>query len=554
MRNLFSIFFLCYSSAAVAQFEVESISPNAQTTIEVNIGQILINFNEDLAVQDLAPPDFHVFGRWSGPMMGNIQINGDQIVFDLGQNFFHGEWVTVSLSKNLESMSGSTLEHGYQWNFWTKVNPSAFVVSNPQVIELREDGEGQIQSYGAYAGDLNNDETSDLVVVNEISNDVRILTNDPISGYSEFEIMNLQNANKPSTNEGADFNMDGEIDLAIGNTQNSTVNVLFGNGENFSEQLTLEAQSGIRGLAILDFNGDGWMDIATANRAASSLSFFQNDQMGGFDNAFHLDIETCIGETALMAGDFDQDGIFDLALGCFGSSNIFILKGVGNGSFEVLDEKNANANPWMIGIGDIDNDGFLDVVSANSGTNNVSVYTGDGNGQVSSPSYFAAGGFPLAIDLGDLDGDGDLDIACSNYFSDDFTIMENQNAQFDNSYTLPALAAGSCAIFHDHNNDGLMDLTCVDEIADVLFIYTNQSANGLEENVSPSFTIYPNPTRGEFSILSANQNEQFYLYDERGRKIQTLSQNEINLIEWLSSGSYLVRSDLGRTSILQIVK
>jgi len=528
---------------------VDLVSPSSQSISNNPDTQIEIVFNS--AIDDTSI-ELYVFGRWSGPMTGIVELvnNNQTLIFSPDDHFFYGEWITVTLSKQIQSESGDFLENGYQWGFWTKTNLGNFVQENPTVIELREDGEGQIQSYGAYAGDINNDGTTDLVVVNEISNDVRILENDISLGYTDFEILALDNANKPSTNEGADFNNDGFIDLAIGSTQNNIVNVLYGNDQGFGSQSNLVSGNGIRGLTVLDFNGDGWMDIVTANRAASNIALFENQGNGEFNPAVLQEVPNCNGETAISAADFNNDGMLDLAIGCFSSGNVVIMINEGSGNFILMDEENANSNPWMVGIGDVNNDGNVDLVSANSGTNNVSVYFGNGDGSIEPPLYFSAGGFPLAIDLGDLDGDQDLDLACSNFFSDDFTILENVNSgNFDSSYTLEAQLAGSCAVFHDHNNDGIMDLTCIDEIADVLFIYTNFEPNttSLFEIAEDEFSIYPNPSPGDVRIDFDDSTKEFFLHDEQGKFIQMIQVNKSLDLSNLSSGTYFIVSPSGES-------
>ena len=102
---------------------------------------------------------------------------------------------------------------------------------------------------------------------------------------------------------------------------------------------------------------------------------------------------------------------------------------------------------------------------------------GSGSGGLTSPvSYSLAEddeGFPLAVDLGDLDGDGDLDIVTSDFRTKLFLIHENQG---DGSFLrLPnqlfALGAASCAILHDRDNDGDLDITGIDEVLDELLLY-----------------------------------------------------------------------------------
>jgi len=74
------------------------------------------------------------------------------------------------------------------------------------------------------------------------------------------------------------------------------------------------------------------------------------------------------------------------------------------------------------------------------------------------------GQFPISVDLGDVDGDLDLDIsqvispaAILHYRNDGTGIFINRD-------DLPSNLAGSCAVFHDRDNDGDMDMTGIDEL------------------------------------------------------------------------------------------
>jgi hypothetical protein len=100
---------------------------------------------------------------------------------------------------------------------------------------------------------------------------------------------------------------------------------------------------------------------------------------------------------------------------------------------------------------------------------------GSGSGGLGNPASYNLAendeGFPFTVDLGDLDGD--LDIVTSNFRTKLFLIHENQG---DGSFLrLPnqlfALEAASCAILHDWDNDGDLDITGIDEVLDQLLLY-----------------------------------------------------------------------------------
>ena len=85
----------------------------------------------------------------------------------------------------------------------------------------------------------------------------------------------------------------------------------------------------------------------------------------------------------------------------------------------------------------------------------------------------------MAVDIGDVDGDGDLDAITSNISGKNLTLYENLgDGSFGNPRTLAASGAGSCAIIHDRDNDGDLDITGVDEIDDLIFLFENRPTGG----------------------------------------------------------------------------
>lgn len=473
-----------------------SAPPNTMLTI------LFDRVMDSLSVNDST---FQVFGRWSGVMTGSFSWEDgySRLIFTPDADFFSGEWVTVSLSREIRDSDQHTLSHGFTFNFWIATHSSSLELNQVDVISVRQPGEGHIQTYGAYAGDLNRDGYTDYTVPNEISNDVRVFLNDQQGGYQNFEIFPLPSANRPSTNEGADFNGDGFIDIAVGNTQNNQVQVLLGDGNGqFLSINSFPAGNGVRGLSVADFDDDGDMDIITANRVSSNLSILLNDGNGLFSAPIYVE-GGGDGETACAVADADGDGILDVFVGSYQSDDIQLLIGDGNGGLVLSSSVNlpAGSRPWMITVGDVNHDGFVDVVSANSGTATASVILGDGNGNLQlSQTYSTGASFPLAIDLGDIDGDGDLDMVVSNFGtttpgSGKWRLWENDgNGHFIHPADYPAPIAASCAVLHDRDNDGDLDMTGIDEMDDKLILFATD-LSAVNNEISPglaSFHLYPN--------------------------------------------------------------
>ncbi|MEM7085719.1 MAG: FG-GAP-like repeat-containing protein [Bacteroidota bacterium] len=505
--------------------EVVGMSPAAQSLTALPTDAITLTFDQSLEEATVTADSFMVFGRWSGPMPGTFSFNGSatEVTFTPARAFFYGEWITVRLTNAIESTGGDPITHGYGYNYWIKTLPGSLDQTLVNQFSVEQAGETFIQSYGAYAGDVNDDEFTDLVVITETAEDIRVFLNDGTGDYDTFTIFDMPASNRPSTNEGADFNHDGQIDLAIGSTNNNQVSIFMGDDTNiFDPETSATSDEGIRGLTVLDVNGDGWDDIATANRNASTYSILVNDGTGDFNPAIVADAGVG-SETSIAAVDLNNDGITDLAIGGFASNNVVTLINDGQGNFTNMDTTPVSGSPWMLAAGDINGDGNVDIVSCNSSNGEVSVLAGDGNGNLNLLASYPSGDFCLAIDLGDVDGDGDLDFIASNFGNADFTLYENDGAgNFVNPRTYDAVEAGSCAIFHDRNNDGAMDITLIDEIEDVIILYENTLLNS-EENILSNTIIYPNPFTNQLNITTGNSTFPivFRLYDVQSRLLYT---------------------------------
>jgi hypothetical protein len=70
-------------------------------------------------------------------------------------------------------------------------------------------------------------------------------------------------------------------------------------------------------------------------------------------------------EWALGAGDFDEDGRVDLAVGVRSPDQVRILRNLGDGTFALAGAAAAAGAPWQLAVGDVDGDGHLDVAVAN---------------------------------------------------------------------------------------------------------------------------------------------------------------------------------------------
>ena len=231
-----------------------------------------------------------------------------------------------------------------------------------------------------------------------------------------------------------DFDEDGIADLAVAGGGNFVV-TLKGNGTagvpngTFAAAVSIPTVSLTRGVLAYDLNGDGITDLAVTGSGLRLL--FGNGTGGKGDGTFTLSpTNYAVGSTPnqLATGDFDLDGITDLAVANTGASTVSVLlgngtSGVPNGTFQTAIGVIAGAGPNAVNVADWDHDGRPDLaVASNNGANTTSIMIGLGNGQFEAAQTFATGGSsPAFIAVNDFNEDGTPDLLACNRLSQSFT-------------------------------------------------------------------------------------------------------------------------------------
>src|SRR5262245_16831227 len=288
----------------------QKIDASPQTTIQVG-------FNTNIDPTSVNAITFRAFGRWSGPASGTYQVTGSTVTFTPSEPFFFGEYVTVSLSKGIKSTLAEPMAFGHAWSFWTRSASASLNLTYVTRYDTRLPTDSWVQPYGAYAGDIDNDGWCDLFIPCEQTDDMRIFMNNGAGLYpGGFTRKTPANTDTPSPNEAGDFDNNGEIDIAIGNVTNNRVTVMLGNGAgDFPTVASLTAaEISVRGVGVLDLNGDGWDDIVcSAKTNTGKTCMFLNNGNGTF--APKVDLEAgVLGEWGIAVADINNDGIMDVFL------------------------------------------------------------------------------------------------------------------------------------------------------------------------------------------------------------------------------------------------
>jgi hypothetical protein len=222
--------------------------------------------------------------------------------------------------------------------------------------------------------------------------------------------------------QAADFNGDGNLDLAITNEFLGASPVVLGYGRGaFNTAGDLFTGIFPVGVAVGDFNQDGKLDAAVAGAGTAKYpGSGVNISLGKGDGTFTLaggsGIPLGTSLAAIVAADFNGDGILDLAVTDEGGNTVMILPGLGDGTFGAPITYPVGNQPEAIVAGDFNNDGNLDLAIANYADRTVTLLLGNGDGTFTpvSGSPFAVGASPIQIAAADFNGDGRLDLAIAN--------------------------------------------------------------------------------------------------------------------------------------------
>ena len=179
----------------------------------------------------------------------------------------------------------------------------------------------------------------------------------------------------------------------------------------------------VGGLIAVDLDGDGPLDLVTANsgaccgQASDAVSVFRGNGDGTFQPP--NDYAAGPGPAALAAADFDGDGHLDIVTANSLSTNVSLLRGDGTGALEPPVLIGIAWSPSAIVAADFNDDGFADIATADGGGSNgarnlVSILLGDGHGAFAAPGLCMTSARPVDIVAGQFDGTGPVDAAVSN--------------------------------------------------------------------------------------------------------------------------------------------
>jgi hypothetical protein len=353
-------------------------------------------------------------------------------------------------------------------------------------------------------------------------------------------------------------------------TARSGINFVLNNGARSGEKHQIETMLG--GVALLDYDGDGLLDLFLANGAAQP-GFDKRDPRywnrlyRNRGNGIFEDVTARAGvagegySMGVAAADFDNDGHPDLFVTGVGRNILY--RNRGDGTFEDVTAKaGIHAEPWSVAAGwfDYDGDGRLDLFVVNyvawdpktepvcrdprsgallhchpenyTGLPNT-LYHNNGDGTFTDVSE-ASGirryiGKGMGVAFADYDGDGRLDILVTNDTHPNFLFHNEGNGRFrevgmpagiavnDDGRTLSSMGVD----FRDVDNDGLPDLFLTAIIHETYPLYRN-----LGRGLFGDFTYRSRV--GAATAATTGWSNGIFDFDDDGRKDLFAANGDLN--------------------------
>ncbi len=352
-----------------------------------------------------------------------------------------------------------------------------------RVSVLLGNGDGTFGSFNTFetggvqgaiqVADLDHNGDLDLIIPNLISgNSISVLLGDGTGGFGPYRTFDT--GSQPVDVAVSDLNDDGSLDLVVGNSTSSEnhLSILFGHGDGtFATRADYPAGDTPYDHLAADFNNDGNLDIAVTNRSEAAISVFLGTGEGTFQprQSFSIGVDPSLSPSIrVAAGDLNKDGKIDLVTANHSKGSASILLGQGDGTFGAPQVISLGANISGVDIADFNKDTNPDIVVSNHDSQQLTVLLGSGDGATFTRHDVSISPHATnVVKAVDLNNDGNLDlVAASDAPRGLVTILGHGDGTFSSIVNLPTLGRPLRDDFYiaDFNGDGLLDAAAGEDL------------------------------------------------------------------------------------------
>ncbi len=239
-------------------------------------------------------------------------------------------------------------------------------------------------------------------------------------------------------------------------------------------------------MAVADFNGDGKLDLATANYN-KTLSVLLNNGSGGFAASINFPVGS--HPTGVWAADLDHNGTMDLVTMNGYDGTVSVLLGNGDGGFAAKTDYPTGFYSWEIVLADFNEDGCVDL-AFHSGPATLGILWGDGTGGFGSRTDLVTGGCQDPRATADFNGDGHADLLGWTSETAMGVLLGDGKGDFTPGPDLPVIGEDASVVAADFNGDGILDLAIASSYSWQVGVFLGDGSGGFLD-------------RGSFGSISA---------------------------------------------------
>ena len=391
---------------------------------------------------------------------------------------------------------------------------------------------GTTLSDGVATGDFNGDGRADVVQTNVFDGTVSVFVGDGRGGFAapqRYAVGVL-----PVFVATGDLDGDDTLDLVVANYGSNNVAILRGFGDATFKPPTLIPAPAPRNVAIASFDRDGVPDLAIASASVhcppacptsttpiGGVSILAGTGRGGFRfTQFIQPTHTATGQSTgaktVSTGDFDGNGVDDLAIGVGNTRNagakqaatdkltgddllIHLNRGAAGSPFATTPSQPAirvGGSPEAIAVGDWNGDAHRDLAVVHSGSGDVTSLLGDGAGHFAVKAVnVSVGSVPRSLEVGDFDGDSIADLVTAHYGASTISVLRGRgDGTFDAAVDFWAGDAPSAVAVGHFNRDARLDVVASRLRPDALTLLRNNSPRAGDGVVVTRDIAYGSPT------------------------------------------------------------
>jgi hypothetical protein len=314
-------------------------------------------------------------------------------------------------------------------------------------LPIQETGQFQNYTEGLATGDFRGDGIQDLVTANEVENTVSVFLG---NGNGTFKAPRQIPAGGEALSIAAGhFHNPNILDLVTLDQGQNSVTVLLGNGNGtFKPPVSIPDSQDPTSVAVGVLRGDGITDLIVTNGYNNTVSVLLGNGNGTFRPAVNYSMsdntQVANDPGGVSLGSLRNNGRLDIVMTNFGSSNVTVLLGNGNGTFGAPMHFDAGVESDGAAIADFDGGGIPDLLVTNSGADTATLLPGNGNGTFGAPVQFATGATPIAMTVGNFDGQNLPEVAVLG--TSTISVMLNNGSAIAGGGAAFAIGAGQIAL------------------------------------------------------------------------------------------------------------